>query len=337
LDNNKGSVGSEGQDSLSPIDYIISHVNQFKSISQNFFRIRKSYVNYMNIVMAIKKNQYPIKATLRRDNNTSDGVTIFASNLKELLLLAHLKNHKGLDYDPKNEILTIRLEHIQPGAMTSNGKKNNLIIHGCGNNGDIVSVFIEKKYQFLPVTGKVVIDIGANIADSAIYFCLRGAARVIGLEPFPHNYEIAKRNIESNNLSTKVSLLLAGLGAISENISIDPSYSSDEGSRAGDSTGNFEEGIKIPMLTLEDIINKYNLNSQDVVLKVDCEGCEYESLILASKDVLRIFDHIQIEYHRGYKKLKEKLEKCDFKVSVERPLARRDNNLYLGFIYATRK
>ena len=156
---------------------------------------------------------------------------------------------------------------------------------------------------------------------------------MIGLEPFPHNYEIGKRNIESNNLSTKIDLLLAGLGVNSENISIDPGHSSDEASRARD----FERGIEIPVLTLEDIISRYNLYSQDTVLKVDCEGCEYESLISAPKDVLRIFDHIQIEYHRGYKNLKEKLEKCGFKVSVERPLARRDSNLYLGFIYATRK
>jgi FkbM family methyltransferase len=287
----------------------------------------------MNIVVAVSKNQYPIKAILRRDNRTSDDITFFSSNLKELLLLSHLKDHKGLDYDPKNGLLTISLDYFPPGAFSYTGKDNKLILQGCGNNGDIVSVFIENRYGFLPVTGKTVIDIGANIADSTIFFCLKGAARVIGLEPFPHNYEIAKKNIESNNLSTRVSLSLAGLGARTENIFISPDYSSDEGSQAS----NSGEGVKIPMLTLEDIIKRYNLSSSDVVLKMDCEGCEYESIGSASNDVLRRFEHIQIEYHSGYKVLKEKLEKCGFKVSVERPLARRDTNLYLGFIYATRK
>jgi hypothetical protein len=45
---------------------------------------------------------------------------------------------------------------------------------------------------------------------------------------------------------------------------------------------------------------------------------------------------MQIEYHSGYKKIKEKLEECGCKVSAERPLARRENNLYLGFVFATR-
>jgi FkbM family methyltransferase len=184
------------------------------------------------------------------------------------------------------------------------------------------------------VEGKTVIDVGANIADSTIYFCLKGATRVIGLEPFPYTYAIAKKNIESNNLSTKVSLLLAALGPSIESISITPEFTSNHESQARD----FGEGIKIPILTLDEIINRYNLSSQPTVLKMDCEGCEYESVISAPLNVLRNFDHIQIEYHRGYKNLKEKLEKCGFKVLVKRPLARRDNsNLYIGSLYAIRK
>ena len=49
--------------------------------------------------------------------------------------------------------------------------------------------------------GKPIIfwDVGANIGDSSIYFALKGAKKVIALEPLPANYEMAVKNIELNN------------------------------------------------------------------------------------------------------------------------------------------
>ena len=54
---------------------------------------------------------------------------------------------------------------------------------------------------------------------------------------------------------------------------------------------------------------------------MDCEGCEYESIMATSDIILKKFSHIQIEYHSGYKNLKEKLERCGFKVSITGPVA----------------
>lgn len=318
---------------MSWTDYLIGHAKQFGSTAQNFFRFRRAFSNYMNVVTAVRRNRYPIKAILRGNGSNSDGIAFYSSTVKELLLISHLSNHKGIHYDPINDLLTISLDDYPQGNFSCTGDRKEVVLQGCGNNGDIVSVFVENCYRFLPAAGKTVIDIGANIADSTIFFCLKGAERVIGLEPFPHNYEIARRNIESNKLSTKVSLLMAGLGAKSDNIFVSPDCSSNEGSQAVDSG----KGVGVPILTLEDIIKKYVLSGSDAILKMDCEGCEYETIGTAPIEVLRRFEYIQIEYHKGYKNIREKLERCGFNVSVERPLARRDAKLYLGFIYARRK
>ena len=68
-----------------------------------------------------------------------------------------------------------------------------LTLYGSITNGYAVGVFLENFYGNLPVSGKTVIDIGANIADSSIFFALRGAKKVIGLELFPKNYEMAEK------------------------------------------------------------------------------------------------------------------------------------------------
>ena len=45
---------------------------------------------------------------------------------------------------------------------------------------------------------------------------------------------------------------------------------------------------------------------------MDCEGCEYDDIILhAPSEVLNRLNHIQIEYHYGYRNLKDKLENVD--------------------------
>lgn len=64
------------------------------------------------------------------------------------------------------------------------------------------------------------LDVGANIADSCIYFASRGAEKVIGVEPLLKNYEIAKENIKLNNYSNIITLVLAGCSAKEGSINI---------------------------------------------------------------------------------------------------------------------
>jgi len=217
--------------------------------------------------------------------------------------------------------------------------KTKLELYGVTSEGEIVDIFFKKIYEFLPVQGITIVDIGANIGDSCIYFALRGASKIIAIEPFPKNYDAAKKNIEVNNFSDNITLKLAGCAAKRGNITIDPLYQSDH----SNSLMHFGHGVKIPLITLQDILTENKLWEDKAVLKMDCEGCEYESILFSTCDTLRFFSHIQIEYHNGYQNLKEKLEKCGFHVSVTGPLLVQSSSvvgkraLYVGQLYATRK
>lgn len=175
--------------------------------------------------------------------------------------------------------------------------------------GDLKNVFVEEVYKELPFFNKIVIDVGANIADSSIYFAMNGAKKVIALEPFPKNFQIGKKNIVNNNLESKVFFILAGC---SDKVSHIPINKENFGTSSKLET--FVGGTEIETKTLETILNEFNIEA--AVLKLDCEGCEYSSILTSTVSTLRKFEAIYIEYHNGYRNLTEKLQSSGFKVIV---------------------
>nr|MDP9290581.1 FkbM family methyltransferase [Thermoproteota archaeon] len=269
--------------------------------------------------MYLKK--YPVKAISRSGNRTIFTNEAALMNHRYMLLQNGLS--RGFDfkvnYDIEKETATI--SSIDNGTAVT--------LYGIINNGDIRGIYLDDEYHFLPVRGKTVVDIGANIGDSSIYFALRGANKVIAIEPFPVSYEAATKNLEFNNLSEQIILLQAGCAADLGSITIDKDFGSDKDS----SLQEFQNGIRIPLLTLEYILNEFAVPSNSI-LKMDCEGCEYEVMLSSSPDTLRKFSHMQIEYHYGHKSIKTKLESSGFKVSYDGP--KYWKHAYFGYIYASR-
>jgi FkbM family methyltransferase len=252
--------------------------------------------------MHVFANKYPINVIIR------NGTTITFRNYLELQV--YDGRDKGFEYDIPNDSVTLT-EHFF-------GNMDVITIYGGVSNGDLRGIFIDKIYQDLPVRNKTVIDIGANIGDSAIFFALNGAARIIGIEPFPTNYELAEKNIKLNKLNN-VSLKLAGCSNQRGEVNIDVDSYNQTGKVF--LVKDYKRGIKVPLLTLEDILDENNIHSDgSIILKMDCEGCEYESILSADENTLQKFSHILIEYHHGYKDLKEKLQRSSFEVSVTRPI-----------------
>jgi len=202
-------------------------------------------------------------------------------------------------------------------------------------NGDFSGVFLKEDYGSLPVKGNQVIDIGANIGDSSIYFAIKGAKKVFAFEPAPRNFESAKKNIQLNHMSHKIDLSMSGCGSKNGTIKINSQDSGILYSLKED----VKNQIEVPIITLAEILKRNNLDSS--ILKMDCEECEYDSILSSSCETLKKFSHIQIEYHYGYKNLQKKLENCGFKVVVERPRIGQGfypdrKRAYYGYLFAER-
>ncbi|MEM3786558.1 MAG: FkbM family methyltransferase, partial [Nitrososphaeria archaeon] len=195
-------------------------------------------------------------------------------------------------------------------------KNNKEKFNGGIQNGNVEEIFFENVYEFLIPRSPLdfyVLDIGANIGDSAIYFAPNSAKRVFGIEPCKNSFERAIENISQNNLSEKIEIINALYG---QDGSI---YVSDEEGFPGSSLVKNDSGKMLNVFSLKSLIDKFHLNLyKNVFLKVDCEGCEYY-LLNEDDDVIKTFTKISIEYHYGQEKLVNKLKECGFTVEYTKP------------------
>jgi FkbM family methyltransferase len=293
------------KENMSLAHYVKSYLRSLRDNNSitRLMLYRRTYQNYFEVIRCMKRGEFPFKARLKSGKN----VTITHPN-------EVYANLSGLDYELESDTVTV------DGVRFYGGLKN----------GEVAGIFLARQYDSLPVNGKLVVDVGANIADSSIYFALKGAQKVVALEPFPKNYDTAKKNIELNNLAGKISLTMAACSSNSGSATIDPDKQSDITSQIEYSAS----GIKVPTMTLEDIVKAHSIDS--AILKMDCEGCEYDTILQSSRDTLQRFTHIQLEYHYGYKNLKQKLEESGFKVSIAEPKYTANQKMYVGWLWAQR-
>jgi FkbM family methyltransferase len=157
----------------------------------------------------------------------------------------------------------------------------------------IIDVFDLGAYSVLNVEGKEVIDIGAFVGDSTIYFAVKGAKRVIAIEPHPEAFKELLENISLNRLKNRVIAINAGLASKSGKICIE---NVDVNATFGTYHAPGECISQVPAITLGEIIKRYEIKGENAVLKMDCEGCEYD-VVLNDYEHVRIFKELILEFH----------------------------------------
>lgn len=313
-------------------EFIVAHFNYWKNFFSMLNSMRKTYKNSTKILLEILKNKFPIETELK------SGKKIILKTFQGMYFELFIKNYNNVDYDFANDL--VQIQNINLEEVNKNIK-----FFGGVNNGDIINGFLGMDYNSISVKNKTIIDIGANIGDTPIYFICSGAKNVVGIEPFPKNFELAKKNIEVNNMKEKIQLVNAGCASKKGFIKIDPDISNTIST-----IDEVSNGKKIPLLTIDNIIKEYHILDNSI-LKIDCEGCEYDIIKNLSKNSFQKFSDIFVEYHNGYKELKKILEKERFRVKITKPVAtnvinsifglinnhtKKNKIGYVGFIHATK-
>jgi FkbM family methyltransferase len=162
---------------------------------------------------------------------------------------------------------------------------------------DVVTInetFAEGGYEVPEVLsglrGRDVIDVGVNVGDTALYFILNGARRVIAVEPLPNVAKCAEENVRLSGAAEKVKVLNAALS--DEPASIPCDYDV----RLSGSFSTLKGGgpCKVPGVTISDLLKMVD---DPYLLKMDCEGCEAQVILGPERERLRAFEHIIFETH----------------------------------------
>lgn len=139
----------------------------------------------------------------------------------------------------------------------------------------------------------VIIDIGANIGDSLIYFkWLYPKSKIYAFEPLPIAYNMMLKNVELNNFKN-VNMFNVGLGNKNERIKF---YSDKKGTSRLSSINKLEkESDEIQIKKLSSYKEITRLKKIDLI-KIDVEGSEM-SILEDIKSILINTKKVIIEYH----------------------------------------
>ena len=183
----------------------------------------------------------------------------------------------------------------------------------------LVEIFLEKAYfhEELEIQNDdIIIDVGAHIGIFSIYaaqFCKAG--KIICFEPLPNNFEILKNNVMKNNLEN-ISIENSAVSNKNHNLKFYQSNDDFAGGSLFKKSNNFFE---VKGNTLEQIFENNMIKKCDI-LKMDCEGAEYEILLNLPKKIISKIDKIYLEYHDinssdySVKNLIDTLEINDFRL-----------------------
>jgi FkbM family methyltransferase len=179
----------------------------------------------------------------------------------------------------------------------------------------------------------VVIDVGAHIGSFTLLAAVRGA-RVLALEPVPSNYTSLVENVRLNNLQAQVKTLNRAAWSLAGKRTM---RVTDETTGGSSLCYGKETAPEIPVhcVRLDELMDTERITICDL-LKLDCEGAEFEILHTMNHAAWWRIQSIVLEYHLGaghsLAQLQNLLAAQGFLIAT-RPL---EGPLGLGYLLAVR-
>lgn len=164
------------------------------------------------------------------------------------------------------------------------------------------------------VKDRVVIDVGANIGAFSLYAAMLGAKKVIAVEPISASYNTFLKNIHKLGLTniTTYKKIVAEKG----NQFLPVSLNSNAGANSMYNVSSNYEVVETT--TFSDIMNQ--IAGNDILLKLDCEGGEYDVIMNATPQDMQRITEIMMEIHtdlhpkyKGKEIIEQKLTDYGFK------------------------
>jgi FkbM family methyltransferase len=211
--------------------------------------------------------------------------------------------------------------------------------------GDVIriaeEVFGSREYGIRAAKESVVIDIGMNVATTSLYFANEpNVRRVVAFEPSLSAVKRAERNLALNPaIAKKIEIRRYALGDANRKAYFQYCPEWEASGRILQAETSQPQGlnqilveIRDAEIELQSILSEAS-NSQQIILKVDCEGSEREIFRRLSFNTLSRIDVILMEWHSDdiLREIAERLEKSAFRVLTRR------REIDIGVLYAFRE
>lgn len=158
----------------------------------------------------------------------------------------------------------------------------------------------------------MVVDVGSYIGDFALYCAHKFGAQVVAYEPAKENFEMLEKNLGLNpQLADRVTAVNRGVAAtpevvanvqvIGREIHVSSIWYADDPAA---------EQRTFACDTLSEILDRQGLHRVDL-LKIDCEGAEYDIILTAPNECYDRIASIVYEWHKipGWESKLEAAEK----------------------------
>ncbi len=158
------------------------------------------------------------------------------------------------------------------------GQKLKVRLSNFADIGTIIEIYQRREYSpsFLRISDNAtIIDIGASIGDFSVY-CASSfdRSKILSYEPDENAFKLLKENIQLNHLENKIKPYPFGISGTRGKI--------------GTNLNNY--------ISIEDVFKENNIEKCDL-MKLDCEGMEYEILLNTSKETLQCISALVMECH----------------------------------------
>lgn len=236
------------------------------------------------------------------------------------------KNKNATFYNSGNDFII----EIENAKFSVNSWEELLILN---------EVFIDGDYNIQMKEDFTLFDIGMNVGITSLYFAKeKFCKKVFAFEPFLPTRRLAEKNFLINSYSNKIEVNNYGLGFPERILEID--YSEEIKGSIGVNSTLKQSNVKYQkeILEIRDVAHvfkeKAKLAIGKIVVKMDCEGAEYEILErLKETGDIYIPSFFMIEWHdKGSDALKKIFEEDDFKI-----LSFKDDSKGVGMLYVYNK
>ncbi len=216
---------------------------------------------------------------------------MFKKGFKFILLLPQLRIVKY-----PLAALKYYIQGISPEFVELKGKTKILFSSHPHDMITFFVVFLKREYGRIKADS-VVIDIGANIGVFSLYAALSGAKKVYAFEPSKEAFEILCKNISLNNFSDIIIPINKAVSNVDDLILQFPYSSSPYNSIGSCDSDNNMNYCEISTITINTFIERNDAIDKIDLLKLDCEGAEFDILPSLNEFVFGKINAIRMECH----------------------------------------